>query len=115
MRAESRVKLVLSQPPIHWTTETQGFAYLTTALGLGYDAASTLPLEALFGAAPRGEWGRGLHLVSSLASGLAVTIVTLAVWDVSNLAQRFIVLLMSDLRDLPLRKSQRARCFGTAT
>jgi len=55
-RADSRVKLVLSQPPVHWTTETLGFAYLATSLGLGYDAAATLPLEALFGAVPRGEW-----------------------------------------------------------
>ena len=55
-REDSRVRLVLTQPPVHWSPETLGFAYLTTALGLGYDAAATLPLEALFGAAPRGEW-----------------------------------------------------------
>jgi hypothetical protein len=55
-RDESRVKLVLTQPPIHWTPETLGFAYLATALGVGYDAAATLPLEALFGTLPRGEW-----------------------------------------------------------
>ena len=55
-RPDSLVTLVLSQAPIHWNAETLGFAYLATALGLGYDAAATLPLEALFGAAPRGEW-----------------------------------------------------------
>jgi len=55
-RQTSRVRLILTQPPVHWSPETLGFAYLTTALGLGYDAAATLPLEALFGATPRGEW-----------------------------------------------------------
>ncbi len=54
--------------------------------------------------APRGEWARWLHFASFLASGAVVVFVTLAVWDVSNLAQRFIVLLMIDLRkpDLPV-------------
>ncbi len=53
---DDRVTLVLSQPPIHWTPETLGLAYVATALGLGYDAAATLPLEALFGPPQRGEW-----------------------------------------------------------
>lgn len=55
-RAASRVRLVLTQPPLHWTPESLGFAYLATALVLGYDAAATLPLDGLFGAIPRSEW-----------------------------------------------------------
>ncbi|MFN8619493.1 MAG: hypothetical protein U0869_01940 [Chloroflexota bacterium] len=55
-REDSRVTLVLTQPPIHWSGETLAFAYLSTAMALGYDAAATLPLEALFGSTPRGEW-----------------------------------------------------------
>ena len=54
-RAESRLRLVLTQPPLQWSSETLGFAYLATALALGYDAAATLPLEALFGTMPRSE------------------------------------------------------------
>ncbi|MFO1541537.1 MAG: hypothetical protein ACKOTZ_14030 [Chloroflexota bacterium] len=55
-RAASRVRLVLTQPPLHWTADTLGFAYLATSLVLGYDAAATLPLDGLFGAIPRSEW-----------------------------------------------------------
>ncbi len=51
----SKVRLVLSSPPIHWTTERLSFAYLASALGLGREAAETLPLDALFAAA-EGEW-----------------------------------------------------------
>lgn len=72
-RDDSRVTLVLSQPPVHWTPETLGFAYLATALGLGYDAAATLPLEALFGPPPRGEWAwDAAALRRSLGSARAV-------------------------------------------
>ncbi|MFI5253987.1 MAG: hypothetical protein ACHQ15_00805 [Candidatus Limnocylindrales bacterium] len=56
-RGRSRVRLVLSQPPIRWTTEGLSFAYLTTAIVLGRDAAAALPLEPLFGAPPRSDWG----------------------------------------------------------
>ncbi len=52
----SRIRLVLTQPPIHWTPENLGFAYLATAMALGPEEASSLPLEALFGPPPRTEW-----------------------------------------------------------
>ncbi len=54
----SRVTLVLSQPPVRWTTENLSFAYLTTALVLGHSAAATLPLAGIFGPPPRSAWGR---------------------------------------------------------
>jgi hypothetical protein len=53
----SRVRLVLTQPPVRWTTENLSFAYLGTSVVLGRDAAAELPLESLFGQAPRTEWG----------------------------------------------------------
>jgi hypothetical protein len=56
-RGRSRVRLVLTQPPIRWTTESLSFAYLTTAVVLGRDAAAALPLEPLFGTPPRADWG----------------------------------------------------------
>ena len=52
----SRIRLVLTQPPIHWTPENLSFAYLATAMALGPEEASSLPLEALFGPPPRTEW-----------------------------------------------------------
>jgi hypothetical protein len=54
----SRVRLVLSQPPVRWTTENLSFAYLATSLVLGYSAAATLPLSGIFGPPPRSAWGR---------------------------------------------------------
>jgi hypothetical protein len=53
----SNVRLVLTQPPPRWTTENLSFAYLGTGLALGRDAAASLPLEAIFGPAPRTDWG----------------------------------------------------------
>jgi hypothetical protein len=53
----ARTRLVLAQPPVCWTPEGLAFAYLTSALILGPDAAASLPLEPLFGAPPRSEWG----------------------------------------------------------
>ncbi len=53
----ARVRLALGQPPLRWTTESLSAAYLTTAVVLGRDAAASLPLESLIGAAPRSEWG----------------------------------------------------------
>jgi hypothetical protein len=55
-RANARVKLVLAQLPIHWSPENLSFAYLATSIGMGREAAATLPLEALYQAPPRGEW-----------------------------------------------------------
>ena len=36
----NRVRLVLSQPPVRWSTETLSFAYLATSIVLGREAAS---------------------------------------------------------------------------
>jgi hypothetical protein len=55
--ARARTRLVLAQPPVSWNAEGLAFAYLASALVLGSDAAASLPLEPLFGAPPRSEWG----------------------------------------------------------
>ena len=52
------VKLVLSQPPIHWSADNLAFAYLATSLAIGPEGAATLPLAGIFGPAPRSEWAR---------------------------------------------------------
>ena len=54
----SRVRLVLTQPPVRWTVENVSFAYLATSLLLGREAASELPLEWVFGAPPANDRGR---------------------------------------------------------
>ncbi|HSH22228.1 MAG TPA: hypothetical protein VK992_06420, partial [Candidatus Caenarcaniphilales bacterium] len=54
----SRVRLVLTQPPVNWTTENLSFAYLASSLVLGRHAATSLPLDGIFGPPPRNEWGR---------------------------------------------------------
>jgi hypothetical protein len=54
----SRVRLVLSQPPIRWSVENLAFAYLATSLVLGHQAAAGLPLDAVFGPPPRNDRGR---------------------------------------------------------
>ncbi|CAN5840949.1 hypothetical protein BH24CHL6_BH24CHL6_07950 [soil metagenome] len=54
----SRVRLVLTQPPLRWTTENLSFAYLASALALGLEAAAGLPLDWVFGSPPRNERGR---------------------------------------------------------
>ena len=54
----SRVRLVLTQPPVRWSVENVSFAYLATALVLGRDEASQLPLEWVFGAPPANDRGR---------------------------------------------------------
>jgi hypothetical protein len=65
----SNVRLVLTQPPPRWTTENLSFAYLGTGLALGRDAAASLPLEAIFGPAPRTDWGwEAVALRRSLAA-----------------------------------------------
>jgi hypothetical protein len=53
----SRVRLVLTQPPIRWSTESLSFAYLATGLVLGREAAAGLPTEGLFGRPPRAARG----------------------------------------------------------
>ena len=54
----SRVRLVLTQPPVRWTTENLSFAYLATSLVLGKDEAAKLPLDGVYGPPPRSAWGR---------------------------------------------------------
>jgi hypothetical protein len=54
----SRVRLVLTQPPVRWTTENLSFAYLATSLVLGKDEAAKLPLDGIYGPPPRSAWGR---------------------------------------------------------
>jgi hypothetical protein len=54
----SRVRLVLTQPPVRWSVENISFAYLATAVVLGREAASQLPLEWVFGAPPPNDRGR---------------------------------------------------------
>lgn len=57
-RVRPGISLVLSGPPVHWSPENLAFAYLATSMAIGPDAAATLPLATLFGAAPRAEWAR---------------------------------------------------------
>src|SRR3954452_4259216 len=54
----SRVRLVLTQPPVRWSVENVSFAYLATAIVLGREAAAELPLEWVFGAPPSNDRGR---------------------------------------------------------
>jgi hypothetical protein len=54
----SRVRLVLTQPPVRWSVENVSFAYLATAIVLGKEAAVELPLEWVFGAPPANDRGR---------------------------------------------------------
>ncbi len=72
-RGASRVRLVLTQPPVHWSPENLAFAYLATPLALGLEAALTLPLDAVFETGPRpegrSEWARDAsELYRSLAA-----------------------------------------------
>jgi hypothetical protein len=57
-RVAPGIRLVLSQPPIHWSPENLAFAYLATSLAIGPDGAATLPLAGIFGQATRSEWAR---------------------------------------------------------
>jgi hypothetical protein len=57
-RVRPGIKLVLSQPPIHWSADNLAFAYLASALAIGPEGAATLPLATLFGAPARAEWAR---------------------------------------------------------
>lgn len=72
-RGAARVRLVLTQPPVHWSPENLAFGYLATAIALGLDAALTLPLDAVFETGPRpegrSEWARDAsELYRSLAA-----------------------------------------------
>jgi len=69
----SRIRLVLTQPPIHWSPENVAFAYLATSIVLGREAAEDLPLDALFGAPTPSEWGRDVAILRrSLAAARTV-------------------------------------------
>ncbi|MBA3796163.1 MAG: hypothetical protein H0X20_02900 [Chloroflexi bacterium] len=69
----SRIRLVLTQPPIHWSAENLAFAYLATSMVLGRDAAEDLPLDALFGPATASEWGADVAILRrSLAAARTV-------------------------------------------
>ena len=57
-RVRPGVRLVLSQPPIHWSADNLAFAYLASSLAIGPEGAATLPLASLFGSASRSEWAR---------------------------------------------------------
>lgn len=56
-RPRRGIRLAIAHPPVHWTPDLLGFAYLTTALAVGPGAASTLPLRAIYEAPPKTEWG----------------------------------------------------------
>ena len=52
-----RVRLVLGQPPMRPNVERLSTAYFATGWILGREAASLLPLDAVFGGAGRAPWG----------------------------------------------------------
>ena len=57
-RVRPGIKLVLSQPPIHWSPDNLAFAYLVSSLAIGPEGAATLPLASVFGASSKAEWAR---------------------------------------------------------
>ncbi len=57
-RVSPGVRLVLSQPPIHWSADSLAFAYLASSLAIGPEGAGTLPLAAVFGSGTKAEWAR---------------------------------------------------------
>jgi hypothetical protein len=57
-RVRPGIRLVLSQPPIHWSPDDLAFAYLASSLALGPEGAASLPLATIFGSASRAEWAR---------------------------------------------------------
>ena len=60
--SRSRVRLAVTQPPIHWSPENLAFAYLATSLAIGLEAARSLPLDLVFEPLTRNEhrseWAR---------------------------------------------------------
>lgn len=57
-RVRPGIRLVLSQPPIHWSADNLAYAYLTSSLAIGPEGAATLPLASVFGASSKAEWAR---------------------------------------------------------
>ncbi len=83
-RPDPRVRLVLTQPPLRWSTESLSFAYHATSLVLGPDAAASLPLDGLVGPAAKPGWGweataleRGLGAVRPILAPDARAVVML--------------------------------------
>ena len=70
-----QVPLVLTQPPVLWTGESIAAAYLATALVLGSEAAAALPLDLLFGDAPRDEWDQQVGELSTSLDTVAGVLV----------------------------------------
>ena len=52
------MRLVLSAAPPHWGADDLAYAYLVSSLAMGPEGGTSLPLDALFGSPPRGEWSR---------------------------------------------------------
>jgi len=64
-----RIHLVLGQPPVRPNQERLSLTYWATAWTIGREAAASLPLAALSGAAIRAPWGwQAAALARSLAS-----------------------------------------------
>ena len=57
-RVPPGVRLVLSAAPPHWGADDLAYAYLVSSLAMGPEGGASLPLDALFGSPPRGEWSR---------------------------------------------------------
>lgn len=57
LASRPRVRLVLGQPPQRPNVERLSYAYFATGWILGREAASLVPLEAVFGGAGRTPWG----------------------------------------------------------
>jgi hypothetical protein len=69
--APSRIRLLLCQAPLPWTSDRLAAAYHGTAWVLGAGAASTLPFEALFGPAFRGTSRKAEKHADTFAPGAA--------------------------------------------
>ena len=57
-RVRPGIRLVLSQPPIHWSPDNLAYAYLVSSLAIGPEGAATLPLASVFGSSAKAEWAR---------------------------------------------------------
>jgi hypothetical protein len=57
-RVRPGIRLVLSAAPPHWGADDLAYAYFVSSLAMGPEGGASLPLDALFGTQPRGEWSR---------------------------------------------------------
>ena len=69
-RVRPGIKLVLSQPPIHWSPDNLAFAYLVSSLAIGPEGAATLPLATVFGSTSKAEWARDASTLQRALSGV---------------------------------------------